>query len=124
MGGSPPLEPTLDYTKERAAFGRPVSNFQNTRFEPAEMDTEVTVTQVFVDRCLRQHVEGELSIPDAAKAKWWASDVLERGVDRCAQLHGGYGCVLEYPIAKSCVDCRVQAIYGGTNEMIGRSPVG
>ncbi|GAA2562295.1 acyl-CoA dehydrogenase family protein [Pseudonocardia hydrocarbonoxydans] len=127
-GAARALELTLDYVKERKAFGKPVSAFQNTRFELAEMDTEVTVTQVFVDRCIRQHVEGELSISDAAKAKWWASDVLKRVVDRCVQLHGGYGYMLEYPIAKAFVDSRVQSIYGGTNEImkeiIGRSLIG
>ncbi|MET0187671.1 MAG: acyl-CoA dehydrogenase family protein [Pseudonocardia sediminis] len=127
-GAATALRQTLDYTKDRKAFGRPVSNFQNTRFELAEMDTEVTIAQVFVDRCIREHVEGELSVPDAAKAKWWTSDLLKRVVDRCVQLHGGYGYMLEYPIAKAFVDSRVQAIYGGTNEImkeiIGRSLIG
>ena len=127
-GAAAALDMTLAYVKERRAFGKPVSAFQNTRFELAEMDTEVTVTQVFVDRCIRQHVEGELSAADAAKAKWWASDVLKRVVDRCVQLHGGYGYMLEYPIARAFVDSRVQSIYGGTNEImkeiIGRSLVG
>jgi alkylation response protein AidB-like acyl-CoA dehydrogenase len=92
------------------------------------MDTEVTVTQVFVDRCIRQHVESELGATDAAKAKWWATDVQNRVVDRCVQLHGGYGYMLEYPIARAFVDSRVQSIYGGTNEImkeiIGRSLLG
>ncbi|MBW0106731.1 acyl-CoA dehydrogenase family protein [Pseudonocardia sp. KRD291] len=127
-GAATALRQTLEYTKDRKAFGRPVSNFQNTRFELAEMDTEVTIAQVFVDRCIRQHVEGELSVPDAAKAKWWTSDLLKRVVDRCVQLHGGYGYMMEYPIAKAFVDSRVQAIYGGTNEImkeiIGRSLIG
>ena len=127
-GAAAALDMTLAYVKERKAFGKPVSAFQNTRFELAEMDTEVTVTQVFVDRCIRQHVEGELSAADAAKAKWWASDVLKRVVDRCVQLHGGYGYMLEYPIARAFVDSRVQSIYGGTNEImkeiIGRSLIG
>jgi alkylation response protein AidB-like acyl-CoA dehydrogenase len=127
-GAARALQLTLEYTKDRKAFGRPVANFQNTRFELAEMDTEVTITQVFVDKCLSEHVAGRLSIADAAKAKWWASDVLKRVVDRCVQLHGGYGYMLEYPIAKAFVDSRVQAIYGGTNEImkeiIGRALVG
>jgi alkylation response protein AidB-like acyl-CoA dehydrogenase len=127
-GAARALELTLEYTKDRKAFGRPVANFQNTRFELAEMDTEVTITQVFVDKCLSEHVAGRLSIADAAKAKWWASDVLKRVVDRCVQLHGGYGYMLEYPIAKAFVDSRVQAIFGGTNEImkeiIGRTLVG
>jgi alkylation response protein AidB-like acyl-CoA dehydrogenase len=119
---------TLAYTKERTAFGKPVSDFQNTRFELAEMATEIDVTRVYVDRCITEHVAGRLSAVDAAKAKWWASDVLKRVVDRCVQLHGGYGYMLEYPIAKAFLDSRVQAIYGGTNEImkeiIGRSLVG
>ncbi len=117
-GAARALELTIAYTKDRTAFGRPVSNFQNTRFELAEMDTEVTITQVFVDRCLTEHVAGRLSAADAAKAKWWASDLLKRVVDRCVQLHGGYGYMLEYPIAKAFVDSRVQAIFGGTNEIM------
>ncbi|HEY4418772.1 MAG TPA: acyl-CoA dehydrogenase family protein [Pseudonocardia sp.] len=127
-GAARALELTLDHTKERTAFGRPVANFQNTRFELAEMDTEVTVAQVFVDRCITEHVAGRLTVQDTAKAKWWASDVQKRVVDRCVQLHGGYGYMLEYPIAKAFVDSRVQAIYGGTNEImkeiIGRALVG
>ncbi len=127
-GAARALELTLAYTKERRAFGSPVASFQNTRFEMAEMDTEVTVTQVFVDRCIGQHVESGLSATDAAKAKWWATDVQKRVIDRCVQLHGGYGYMLEYPIARAFVDARVQSIYGGTNEImkeiIGRSLVG
>jgi alkylation response protein AidB-like acyl-CoA dehydrogenase len=127
-GAARALELTLAYTKERTAFGGPIANFQNTRFELAEMDTEVTVTQVFVDKCVAEHVAGRLTVQDAAKAKWWASDVQKRVVDRCVQLHGGYGYMLEYPIAKAFVDSRVQAIYGGTNEImkeiIGRALVG
>jgi alkylation response protein AidB-like acyl-CoA dehydrogenase len=127
-GAEAALRHTLEYTKERTAFGRSVAKFQNTRFELAEMDTEITIARVFVDRCLTEHVAGELSVPDAAKAKWWTSDLLKRVVDRCVQLHGGYGYMLEYPIAKAFVDSRVQAIYGGTNEImkeiIGRSLIG
>jgi long-chain-acyl-CoA dehydrogenase len=127
-GAERALALTLDYVKDRKAFGRPVATFQNTRFELAEMATEVDVTRTFVDRCLREHVERELSAADAAKAKWWATDVQKRVVDRCVQLHGGYGYMLEYPIAKAFLDSRVQSIYGGTNEImkeiIGRALVG
>jgi alkylation response protein AidB-like acyl-CoA dehydrogenase len=127
-GAATALDLTLAYTKERTAFGRPVAAFQNTRFELAEIDTEVSVTRAFVDRCIKEHVAGRLSATDAAKAKWWASDVLKRVVDRCVQLHGGYGYMLEYPIAKAFVDSRVQSIFGGTNEImkeiIGRTLVG
>ncbi len=117
-GAARALDLTVDYTKDRTAFGRPVADFQNTRFELAEMATEIDVTRVYVDRCLSALVAGELSAVDAAKAKWWASDVLKRVVDRCVQLHGGYGYMLEYPIAKAFVDSRVQSIYGGTNEIM------
>jgi alkylation response protein AidB-like acyl-CoA dehydrogenase len=122
------LEHTAAYTKERKAFGKPVSAFQNTRFELAEMATEAQVARVFTDRCLSEHVAGTLSVTDAAMAKWWTSDLLKRTVDRCVQLHGGYGYMLEYPIAKAFVDSRVQSIFGGTNEImkeiVGRSLFG
>jgi alkylation response protein AidB-like acyl-CoA dehydrogenase len=117
-GAARALELTVDYTKERTAFGQPVASFQNTRFELAEIATEVDVTQSFVDRCITELVAGRLNATDAAKAKWWASDVLKRVVDRCVQLHGGYGYMLEYPIAKAFIDSRVQAIFGGTNEIM------
>ncbi|WP_214405934.1 acyl-CoA dehydrogenase family protein [Pseudonocardia lacus] len=117
-GAERALALTLAYTGERTAFGKPVSSFQNTRFELAEMSTEVDVTRVYVDRCIGELVAGRLSAVDAAKAKWWASDVLKRVVDRCVQLHGGYGYMLEYPIAKAFLDARVQSIYGGTNEIM------
>jgi alkylation response protein AidB-like acyl-CoA dehydrogenase len=127
-GATRALELTVAYAKDRMAFGASIASFQNTRFELAEMDTEVTVTQTFIDRCIRQHIGSELSATDAAKAKWWATDVQKRVVDRCVQLHGGYGYMLEYPIAKAFVDARVQSIYGGTNEImkeiIGRSLLG
>ncbi len=119
------LAVTAAYTKDRHAFGRPISAFQNTRFELAEIATEAQVARVFTDRCLGEHVAGRLSITDAAMAKWWTSDLLKKVVDRCVQLHGGYGYMLEYPIAKAFIDSRVQSIYGGTNEImkeiIGRS---
>jgi long-chain-acyl-CoA dehydrogenase len=127
-GAARALELTVAYVKERTAFGAPIASFQNTRFELAEMDTEVTVTQTFIDRCIEGHVRGGLSTTDAAKAKWWATDMQKRVVDRCVQLYGGYGYMLEYPIAKAFVDARVQSIYGGTNEImkeiIGRSLLG
>jgi alkylation response protein AidB-like acyl-CoA dehydrogenase len=92
------------------------------------MDTEIDVTRTYVDRCLEEHVAGKLSVADAAKAKWWATDLQKRVVDRCLQLHGGYGYMMEYPIAKAFVDSRVQSIYGGTNEImkeiIGRALIG
>jgi alkylation response protein AidB-like acyl-CoA dehydrogenase len=119
------LAVTAQYTKDRHAFGKPISSFQNTRFELAEVATEAQVARVFVDRCISEHVKGNLTVTDAAMAKWWTSDLLKRTVDRCVQLHGGYGYMLEYPIARAFVDARVQSIFGGTNEImkeiIGRS---
>jgi alkylation response protein AidB-like acyl-CoA dehydrogenase len=112
------LEQTAEYARDRKAFGRSVASFQNSRFELAEMATEAQITRVFVDRCIAEHVAGKLSVTDAAMAKWWASDVLKRTVDRCVQLHGGYGYMLEYPIAKAFLDARVQSIFGGTNEIM------
>jgi alkylation response protein AidB-like acyl-CoA dehydrogenase len=119
------LAVTAQYTKDRKAFGKPIGAFQNTRFELAEIATEAQIARVFVDRCLSEHVAGNLSVTEAAMAKWWTSDLLKRTVDRCVQLHGGYGYMLEYPIAKAFLDARVQSIFGGTNEImkeiIGRS---
>jgi alkylation response protein AidB-like acyl-CoA dehydrogenase len=112
------LEQTAEYARDRQAFGRSVASFQNSRFELAEMATEAQITRVFVDRCIAEHVAGKLSVTDAAMAKWWASDLLKRTVDRCVQLHGGYGYMLEYPIAKAFLDARVQSIFGGTNEIM------
>ncbi len=119
------LSLTKDYCRERTAFGRPLGKFQNTRFELAEMETEVQIGRVFVDRCVTEHLRGELSVPEAAMAKWWLSEMNKRVVDRCLQLHGGYGYMTEYPVAKAYLDSRVQTIYGGTTEImkeiIGRS---
>jgi alkylation response protein AidB-like acyl-CoA dehydrogenase len=119
------LEDTLLYVKERTAFGRPIGSFQNTRFRLAEIATETQVARVFVDRCIELLNRAELSVSDAAMAKWWTTELQKRVVDRCVQLHGGYGYMLEYPVAKAFIDSRVQTIYGGTTEVmkeiIGRS---
>jgi alkylation response protein AidB-like acyl-CoA dehydrogenase len=116
---------TLEYTKERTAFGQKVGSFQNSRFSLAEMHSEILIATTFVDKCVLAHNAGELSAEEAAVAKWWCSDLQNRVVDRCLQLHGGYGYMSEYPIARAFVDARVQRIYGGTNEImkeiIGRS---
>ena len=109
---------TLRYTKERTAFGRPVFNFQNSRFKLAECDTEATVCRAFLDQCVEAHLKGELDVPTAAKAKWWCSDRAYRVIDECVQLHGGYGYMNEYPIARAWTDIRVQRIFGGTNEIM------
>ncbi len=109
---------TLDYVKQRTAFGSPVASFQNTQFELAEMRTEIDVTQVFVDRCVDALNAGELTVEEAAEAKWWCTELQKRTVDRCLQLHGGYGYMLEYPIARAYLDARVTTIYGGTTEIM------
>jgi long-chain-acyl-CoA dehydrogenase len=109
---------TLDYTKERNAFGRPVFNFQNSRFVLAECDTIATVAWSFTDDCIEKHLRGELDIPTAAKAKWWLTDQQCTVVDKCIQLFGGYGYMAEYPIARMYVDSRIQKVYGGTNEIM------
>jgi alkylation response protein AidB-like acyl-CoA dehydrogenase len=109
---------TLDYVKERKAFGSPIASFQNTQFELAEMRTEIDVTQAFVDGCVDALNAGELTVEEAAEAKWWCTELQKRTVDRCVQLHGGYGYMLEYPIARAYVDARVTTIYGGTTEIM------
>lgn len=116
---------TVEYCKERRAFGQPIGSFQNSRFRLAEMATEVEVARVFVDRCIEALRAGELSPETAAMAKWWTTEVQGRVVDQCVQLHGGYGYMTEYPIARLFLDARAQRIYAGTNEImkeiIGRS---
>jgi acyl-CoA dehydrogenase len=112
------VEETLRYTKDRTAFGRPVFNFQNTRFKMAECATEAKVGRAFLDQCIVSHLRGELDVPTAAMAKWWCSDTANRVIDECLQLHGGYGYMNEYPIARAWTDVRVQRIYGGTNEIM------
>jgi alkylation response protein AidB-like acyl-CoA dehydrogenase len=117
-GAEAALELTLDYAKERQAFGRPIGRFQHNRFALAEARTEVDIGRVFVDRLLEEHVRGDLSIEQAAEAKWWTTEMLRRVVDMGVQMHGGYGYMMEYPIARAFVDARVQTIYGGTTEIM------
>ncbi|MBE2240288.1 MAG: acyl-CoA dehydrogenase, partial [Caldilineaceae bacterium] len=112
------LEMTLRYCKERTAFGQPIGSFQNSRFKLAEMHTEIQVARVFVDRCIEALNASELTAEEAAMAKWWTTDLQKRVMDECLQLHGGYGYMLEYPIARFYLDARVQPIYGGTNEIM------
>ena len=109
---------TLEYVKERTAFGQPIGSFQNTRFEMAEMKTELDIGRNFVDRCVEALNEGTLSAGEAAEAKWWTTELQKRVTDRCLQLHGGYGYMNEYPIARAWADARVQTIYGGTTEIM------
>lgn len=112
------LEATLQYTRGRKVFGQAVADFQNSRFKLAEMKTEIALGQVFVDRCMELALENKLSQEAAAAAKLWTSEMLCRVVDEGVQLHGGYGYMLEYPIARAYVDSRAGRIYGGTNEIM------
>ena len=115
----------LDYAKTREAFGKPIGKFQHNRFLIAEMATEAKVVQTFVDDCIRKHLTGDLDSVGASMAKWWATELQNSMVTRGVQLHGGYGYMLEYPIARACLDSRISTIYGGTTEIqkeiIGRS---
>ncbi|WP_431902891.1 acyl-CoA dehydrogenase family protein [Nonomuraea sp. bgisy101] len=119
------LEQTIEYCKTRQAFGRSIGGFQNTRFVLAELATETEIARHYVDKCITALNARRLSVVDAAKAKWWTTELQNKVIDRCLQLHGGYGYMMEYPVAKAWVDSRVQTIYGGTTEImkeiIGRS---
>jgi alkylation response protein AidB-like acyl-CoA dehydrogenase len=116
---------TLDYVRERKAFGQAIGSFQASRFTLAEVRSEVEVARVYIDRCAQALNAGELSAEDAAMAKWWCTELQGRAIDRCLQLFGGYGYMLEYPIARAFADARVTRIYGGANEImkeiVGRS---
>ncbi|HUR15473.1 MAG TPA: acyl-CoA dehydrogenase family protein [Mycobacteriales bacterium] len=119
------LDLTVAYCKERKAFGRPIGSFQNSRFVLAELETEVSIAEHFLDRAILEHNAGRFEIKDAAMAKWWTTELQKRVVDSCLQLHGGYGYMLEFPVAKAYLDSRIQTIYGGTTEImkeiVGRS---
>jgi alkylation response protein AidB-like acyl-CoA dehydrogenase len=112
------LEATLAYVKERTAFGQPIGSFQSSRFALAEMATEIELATAFCDQAVLALNRGELTPQDAAMAKWWSTELQGRVADRCVQLHGGYGYMLEYPIARAFVDARVTRIYGGTTEIM------
>ena len=126
--GDAALAWTLDYVQQRTAFGQPVADFQNTRFVLAEVATELDVTRAYVDKAVLAVGDGTLTPVEAAKAKWWATDMQNRVIDRMLQLFGGYGYMREFPIARAWMDARVQRIFGGTNEImkeiIGRDLVG
>ncbi len=109
---------TLDYVKERKVFGQTVGTFQNTRYKLAEMQTEVQVARVFVDKCCELVMQGQLDTETASMAKYWCSDLQCKVMDECVQLFGGYGYMWEYPITRAYADARVQRIYGGTNEIM------
>ncbi|NRG19604.1 acyl-CoA dehydrogenase family protein [Rhizobiales bacterium] len=112
------LTVTLDYVKERKAFGKAVIDFQNTQFKLAELKTEATIGRVFVNDCIAKHLEGGLDTVTASMAKYWTTDLQCKVMDECLQLHGGYGYMNEYPIARLYADARVQRIYAGTNEIM------
>jgi acyl-CoA dehydrogenase len=109
---------TVKYAKERHAFGKPIFNFQNTKFTLAEAATTAKIARVFIDDCIVKHIDGELDIPTASMAKWWLTQQQCDVVDECLQLFGGYGYMQEYPISKMYTDSRIQKIYGGTNEIM------
>ena len=109
---------TLQYAKERQAFGQPIGSFQHNRFAFAEMRTELDIAQLYIDRQVEALNAGELTAEEAAKGKWWTTELQWRVLDRCLQMHGGYGYMEEYPIARAWRDGRVQRIYGGTNEIM------
>jgi alkylation response protein AidB-like acyl-CoA dehydrogenase len=124
-GAEAALALTVDYVRERKAFGHPIGKLQATRFSLAELATEIDIARVFVDRCIVALNAGDLTPVDAAKAKWWTTELLGRVTDRGLQLHGGYGYMTEYPIGRAWADSRVQRIYAGSTEtmkdLIGRS---
>jgi len=119
------LDMTIAYVKERKAFGQPVGSFQHSRFTLAELATEIEIGQAFIDKCVTALNATTLTAEEASMAKWWCTELQKRTVDRCLQLHGGYGYMNEYPIARAYADARVTTIYGGTTEImkeiIGRS---
>ncbi len=112
------LDETIEYVKQRHAFGQPVGSFQHNKFKVAELKTQIDVTQAFVDQCVLAHAAGELSAADAAKAKWWSAQVQNDVLDECVQLHGGYGYMNEYRVARAWRDARVTKIWAGSNEIM------
>ena len=112
------IEMTVEYTKERTVFGKSIFSFQNTAFTLAERKTQATIARVFVDWCVSQEIAGQLDAVTASMAKWWCTEQQARTTDDCLQLHGGYGCMDDYPISRMFVDARMQSIYGGTNEIM------
>jgi acyl-CoA dehydrogenase len=123
-GAEKVFETTVEYCKQRTAYGQPIGKLQHIRFVLAELATELAVARTFTDRAVTEHVAGRLTAEEAAMVKWWDTELCNRVVDRCLQLHGGYGYMREYAVAKAFADTRVMAIFGGTTEvmkdMIGR----
>jgi alkylation response protein AidB-like acyl-CoA dehydrogenase len=122
------FDQTVEYCRQRNAFGQPLTALQHIRFELAEMSTELDITEAYVDKSVATFNAGELSPVDAAKGKWYVSELQRRLIDRCLQLHGGYGYMVEYPVARAYLDTRAQTIYGGSTEimkeLIGREIAG
>lgn len=112
------IEKTVQYTKERMAFGKQIAEFQNTRYKLAEMATETTIARTFIDKCVELHNEKKLDQATASMAKYWCTDLQSKVADECLQLHGGYGYIWEYQVARAWADARVQRIYAGTNEIM------
>jgi alkylation response protein AidB-like acyl-CoA dehydrogenase len=117
-GAESAFEQTLEYCKQRQAFGRPIGKFQHNRFVLAEMATELAVARAFTDRCIAEHNAGLLSTEEASMLKWWNTELCNRVIDRCVQLYGGYGYMREYPVARAFADGRAQTIFGGTTEIM------
>ncbi|GBE65470.1 acyl-CoA dehydrogenase [Mycobacterium sp. MFM001] len=112
------LAETLEYVRGRQAFGSPIAGLQNTQFVLAELATEIDVARTYLDDCIAEHLNGELTAARAARLKWWTTELQVRVADRCLQLHGGYGYMREYPVSRAFVDARIQTIYGGTTEIM------
>ncbi|MBS4728505.1 acyl-CoA dehydrogenase family protein [Mycobacterium sp. SM1] len=112
------LAETLDYARQRRAFGSPISGFQNTQFVLAELATEIDIARTYLDDCIAKHLAKELTAARAARLKWWTTELQVRTADRCLQLYGGYGYMREYPVSRAFVDARIQTIYGGTTEIM------
>jgi alkylation response protein AidB-like acyl-CoA dehydrogenase len=112
------LEMTIGYARTREAFGRPIGSFQHNRFLLAELATEVTIARTFLNHCVSEFNAGRLTVSDAAMAKWWTTELQNKVADRCVQVHGGYGFMLEYPVAKAWLNSRVTTIFGGTTEVM------
>ncbi len=112
------IDMTVDYVKERKAFGKPIGSFQNSRFVLAELETEQQIAQAFVDKSISELNAGNLTVAEAAMGKWWTTELQKKTADQCLQLFGGYGYMSEYPISKAYLDTRIQTIYGGTTEIM------
>jgi acyl-CoA dehydrogenase len=109
---------TSEYTKERKAFGKPISKFQNTQFKLVECATKIEIGRVFLDRLTSDHLAGKNLVKECSMAKWWVTETAQTIIDECLQFFGGYGYMLEYPVTRAYMDARVQRIYAGTNEIM------